>query len=227
MVTFVGKKILVVGASGAFGAEFCSQLMAQGALVAGTARSAESSVRLRADLDQRLLLDLEKSESIEQLANYLTELDGVIFASGLVAFGSIESTPPEVLERLMKVNALGQMQLLSRLTPRLKASAVAGREPFVLTISGVISEQPMAGLSAYSASKTALVGFASAAAKELRKDGISVIDARPGHTESGLASRAIYGTAPHFGLGKSVEAVVGRILNGVLNGEKDLPSSAF
>ena len=56
MVSFIGKRILVVGANGAFGAEFCNQLMARGASVLGTARSADSSVRLRADLEQRLLL---------------------------------------------------------------------------------------------------------------------------------------------------------------------------
>ena len=223
MVSFIGKRILVVGANGAFGAEFCNQLMARGASVLGTARSAESSVRLRADLEQRLLLDLTSSASIQQLAGYLEHLDGIVFASGLVAFGSLETTPVSVVEALMKVNALGPIELVSALTPKLKT----GNEPFVVTISGVISEQPMAGLSAYSASKTALAGFVSAAAKELRKDGMLVLDARPGHTESGLASRAIFGTAPNFGVGKAVPEVVGRILDGLAAGEKDLPSSAF
>ena len=85
----------------------------------------------------------------------------------------------------------------------------------------------MAGLAAYSASKTALLGFAQAAAKELRKAGISWIDARPGHTESGLAARAIYGTAPNFGVGKEVSTVVERMVSGILNAEKDLPSTSF
>lgn len=223
MTGFAGKKILVVGANGAFGAEFCAQLMAQGALVLGTARSAESSVRLRADVHERLLLDLNYQSSIEQLAGYLGELDGLIFASGLVAFGSIETTPPSVIETLMRVNATGPMSLTSLLLPKLKA----GHEPFVVTISGVISEQPMAGLSAYSASKTAIAGFSVAIGKELRKEGVLVLDARPGHTESGLAARAIFGTAPNFGTGKSVSDVVARILSGIANGERDLPSTAF
>lgn len=223
MVSFVGKKILVVGANGAFGVEFCNQLMARGASIFGTARSAESSVRLRADLEQRLLLDLESSASIQQLANYLQHLDGIVIASGIVAFGSIESTPPSVFDSLMRVNALGPIELISALLPKLKS----GNEPFVVTISGVISEQPMAGLSAYSASKTALAGFTFAAAKELRKDGIHVLDARPGHTESGLVSRAIFGTAPNFGVGKAVPNVVSSILDAVESDERDLPSSAF
>ena len=227
MTLFAGKHILVVGANGAFGSEFCDQLMNQGALVSGTARTAESSVRLRADLHQRLILDLESASSIEQLAAFIRgqaePLDGIVLASGLVAFGSMVDTPSAVSARLMQVNATGQIQLASALLNKLALSS----EPFVVSISGVISELPMAGLAAYSASKTAIAGYAVAASKELRKFGINWIDARPGHTESGLAGRAIFGTAPNFGTGKMVSDVVRRIVNGIANGERDLPSTAF
>jgi cyclic-di-GMP-binding biofilm dispersal mediator protein len=227
MTLLAGKHILVVGANGAFGSEFCDQLMAQGALVSGTARTAESSVRLRADLHQRLILDLESTPSIEQLVAFLRgqaePLDGIVLASGLVAFGSMVETPQSVAARLMQVNATGQIQLASSLIEKLSLST----EPFVVSISGVISEMPMAGLAAYSASKTAIAGYAVAAAKELRKIGISWIDARPGHTESGLAGRAIFGTAPNFGTGKTVSDVVRRIVDGIANGERELPSTTF
>jgi cyclic-di-GMP-binding biofilm dispersal mediator protein len=225
-LSFSGKHILVVGASGAFGSEFAEQLMTEGARVSGTASSAESSVKLRADLHQRLILNLESAESISNFVAYLAnqELDGIVLASGLVAFGSVIETPAAVLNRLMQVNALGQLQLVSGLIPSLARSSLS---PFVLSISGVISEQPMAGLAAYSASKTALAGYAKAAAKELRKAGITWIDARPGHTESGLAGRAIFGTAPNFGTGMAVQHVVARMVAGIQNGETDLPSDSF
>ena len=129
--------------------------------------------------------------------------------------------------RLMQVNALGQIDLVQRLLPKLHASVLAEREPFVVSISGVIAEAPMPGLSAYSASKTALYGFAQAAAKELRKSRIRWMDTRPGHTESGLAGRAIFGTAPNFGAGMSVDHVVERIIKGIIDDERDLPSAAF
>ena len=228
---FSGKSVLVVGASGVFGSEFCSQLMAAGAIVAGTAKNAESSQRLRADLTARLLVDLELPSSISALTSYLnslpTPIDGVILASGLVAFGSAFETPSEITNRLMQVNALGQIQLIRELLPKLQESAEAGRSPFVLSLSGVISEKPMAGLASYSASKTALYGYSLAAAKEFRKLGISWVDARPGHTETGLAGRAIYGSAPNFGKGLEPEVVVERILRGIQNSETDFPSSSF
>lgn len=231
MTMLSGSTILVVGANGAFGREFCAQLQSAGAKVYGTATNAETSSRLSPDLDQRLLLDLENQESINTLASYLQNipesLDGIILASGLVAFGAISDTPAEIQGRLTQVNALGQISLASQLVSKLKASKDAGNEPFVVSISGVIAEVPMAGLAAYSASKSALHGFALAATKELRRLGIRWLDARPGHTESGLATRAISGQAPNFGPGLTVETVVARILKGITEDEKDLPSSSF
>jgi cyclic-di-GMP-binding biofilm dispersal mediator protein len=231
MLSLSGKRVLVVGATGSFGAEFCNQLMSAGALVIGTATGAESSLRLGTNLQQRLLLDLRSQESIKTLAQYLLQipeqLDGIVIAAGLVAFGAISETPVEVQNQLSQVNATGPINLVSQLIPKLTATAAAGGSPFVVSISGVIAESPMAGLAAYSSSKTAMHGFAVAAAKELKKLGIRWLDARPGHTESGLASRAIFGQAPNFGVGMDVSHVVSRIVRGITDDEKDLPSTSF
>ncbi|MFM1784737.1 MAG: hypothetical protein RLZZ579_1014, partial [Actinomycetota bacterium] len=56
---------------------------------------------------------------------------------------------------------------------------------------------------------------------------IRVFSARPGHTETGLASRAIAGTAPAFPQGMTAEQVVSRLIAAIENDEKDLPSSSF
>jgi cyclic-di-GMP-binding biofilm dispersal mediator protein len=231
MLSLNGKRVLVVGATGAFGAEFCNQLMNADAIVIGTASSSESSIRLGTNLHQRLLLDLRNQESIMTLAHYLLQtpeqIDGIVLASGLVAFGAISDTPVEVQNQLSQVNATGPINLVSQLIPKLTAAAAAGSSPFVVSISGVIAESPMAGLAAYSSSKTAMHGFAISAAKELKKLGIRWLDARPGHTESGLASRAIFGQAPNFGTGMDVTHVVSRIVRGITDDEKDLPSTSF
>lgn len=223
------RNILVVGASGAFGSEFAAQLQAAGATVFGTASNDDSFQRLAGSLAGRLTLDLADQGSVERFANNIaaTEIDGVILASGEVAFGTAAETPAAITERLMRVNFLGQVAVVAALLPTLEKSAAAGRSPFVVSISGVIAETPMAGLSSYSASKTALHGYATAATRELRRAGIRWLDARPGHTESGLADRAIFGQAPAFGAGLQTHAVVARILQALVEDEKDLPSTAF
>jgi short-subunit dehydrogenase len=125
------------------------------------------------------------------------------------------------------VNASGPIQLISSLHPVLKAAAEAGREPFVLNITGVIAEQPMQGLAAYSASKTAVDGFMKAITREWRRDGIKVISTYPGHTETGLASRAIEGMAPNFPQGMTSEHVVERLIVAIENSEAAVPASSF
>jgi cyclic-di-GMP-binding biofilm dispersal mediator protein len=54
-----------------------------------------------------------------------------------------------------------------------------------------------------------------------------VMDARPGHTETGLASRPLFGSAPAFPTGMAAEFVASKIVEGILNGATELPSEAF
>ena len=229
MSELTGRNILVVGASGALGAEFVRQLTAQGASVIATSSSSESASRIPSEPASKFALNLEDQRSIREFVDHLTDagvtLDGVVLATGLVAFGSIAETPAEIASRLMQVNFLGQAQLVKELQVLIQASV--SEQPFVVSISGVVAEQPMAGLAAYSASKTALYGYAQAAARELRRAQIRWIDARPGHTETGLAGRAIFGVAPAFGQGHTAEKVVARIVEAISNDEKDLPSGSF
>jgi cyclic-di-GMP-binding biofilm dispersal mediator protein len=178
-----------------------------------------------------LLLDLERPESIEVLVNYLIQsgakIDGIVNATGVVAFGAASELSASTLAKLTAVNFTGPIAIISGLLPALKVSAAAGHEPFVVNISGVVAESPMAGLAAYSATKSGLWAFDQALTREVRKDGIRVLDARPGHTETGLATRAVAGTAPAFPTGMTPESVADRIVRAILDGESDLPSTAF
>lgn len=226
-----GKTVLVLGGSGALGALITSGLIANGAQVMATTTANEKGDLIPSAASPRLLLDLERPESIEVLVNYLIQsgakIDGVVNATGLVAFGPASELSASTLARLNAVNLMGPIALISGLLPALKISAEEGNEPFIVNISGVVAESPMAGLAAYSASKAGLWAFDQALTREVRKDGIRVIDARPGHTETGLATRAIAGTAPAFPTGMTPASVADRIVTAILNGETDLPSSAF
>lgn len=225
------KNILVMGASGVLGSTIASKLAALGATVMATSSNLEAAEKVPGVCNPRLLLDLSTPESIRVLIEYLVDsgaqIDGIVNATGVVAFGNYTELEPDVLYKLFAVNATGPIQLIQGLLPALKASSAAGHEPFIVTISGVVAESPMAGLAAYSASKSALHSFASAISRELRRDGIRVMDARPGHTETGLAGRAIGGTAPAFPTGMTADHVADRLIKGILEDEKDLPSSAF
>jgi NAD(P)-dependent dehydrogenase (short-subunit alcohol dehydrogenase family) len=226
-----GKVVLVLGGSGALGSLITSALVANGAQVMATTTSNDKGDLIPSAASPRLLLDLERPDSIQVLVDYLiqshAQIDGIVNATGLVAFGPASEHSPTANARLAAVNLTGPISLISGLLPALKISAQAGNEPFVVNISGVVAESPMSGLAAYSATKAGLWAFDQALAREVRKDGIRVINARPGHTETGLATRAIAGTAPAFPTGMEPKAVAERIVSAILNGESDLPSTAF
>jgi short-subunit dehydrogenase len=82
-------------------------------------------------------------------------------------------------------------------------------------------------MAAYSASKAALHAATVAIGREVRRRGISLIDARPPHTETGLANRPIAGTAPKFPPGLTPEFVAQRIVHALAEDERDVPASAF
>jgi len=226
-----GKNILVMGASGVLGSLIASKLAGLGATVMATSSSLDSAERVPHNANPRLLVDLSSAESIRVLLEYLLDsdvkVDGIVNATGVVAFGNFSELDSETLVKLFAVNTTGPIQLIQGLIGHLKASSASGNEPFIVNISGVVSESPMAGLAAYSASKAALFAFDQAISRELRRDGIRVIDARPGHTETGLATRAISGTAPAFPEGMSAEHVANRIIKAIVEDEKDLPAAAF
>ena len=221
-----GKTFLVCGASGALGAEIVRQLREKGASVLGTASTNDSAARIPAGVEVRLLLDYTKPESIKTLTDYLSasaDLDGIINASGVVAFGAAVNPAPETVSKLFAINTVGPIQLLSALAPVLAKK----EQSVVVNLTGVVAETAMPSLASYSASKVAIHGFLQAAAREWRRAGTTVISARPGHTETGLADRAIAGTAPKFPAGKTATEVAARILSAIQADEKDLPSSSF
>ncbi|MEC5149745.1 SDR family NAD(P)-dependent oxidoreductase [Cryobacterium sp. GrIS_2_6] len=230
MTTLPGSVVLVVGATGGLGREIARQLSAAGAtlVLAGRDTARLEALGIPGTLVTGDLTDASAVDALVARAVQATGgLDGVVNAAGVVAFGPARELGDAAMEELFAVNALAPIRLLRAAADSLTASAAAGREPFFVTLSGVVSESPTAGLAAYSASKAALAAFGQAAGRELRRSGIRMIDARPGHTETGLADRPISGVAPNFPAGLQPEAVAARIVAAIAAGERDLPSSAF
>ena len=72
-----------------------------------------------------------------------------------------------------------------------------------------------------------MASFDEALAREARRAKVRVIDARPPHTETGLADRAIEGQAPRMPEGLPPETVAKVIAEAIDGDVTDLPSRAF
>ena len=226
MTKLDGSVVLVLGASGGLGSRLSAQLEDEGATVVRAGRNADALSGPDA-----FLADIREPTGPASLVSAALKahgrLDGVIVSAGVVAFGPVNELTDDVLLELFDVNALAPIRLIRDAMPALTESAAAGRDPFVITLSGVVSEAPTFGLAAYSASKSALAAFTQAATRDLRKAGIRVVDARPAHVETELSRHPIAGTAPKFPQGLDPDAVAERIIRAIVDDEKDLPSTAF
>ncbi len=223
MTQIDGARALVLGGSGGLGSRIASRLVAGGATVTVVGRDA---ARLGAVAGARSveadLRDPAAVSSVVAAAAADGPLDVVVNATGVVAFGPVAELSPGVAEELFLTNAFIPVFAATAAMPHLAPGSV------FVTISGVIAEQNLPGMAAYGASKAAGRSFGEGFAREARRAKVRVLDARPGHTETGLADRAIAGTAPDFPAGLAADHVADVIVAAIGDDKvKDLPSTAF
>lgn len=223
-----GAGILLTGASGGLGRPLAQHLSAAGARLVVSGRDAGRLADLPGHpVTADLRLPGEPERLVEEAVAHLGRLDGVVHAAGVVAFGPVTDVDDDLLDEVLLADLVGPVRLVRAALPALRTAA-AEREGAVLAlVSAVVAEQPQAQMAVYSAAKAALTAFDAALAKELRREGIRVLDVRPPHTETGLTGRALAGTAPRLPKGLEPDAVAQRIVRALVEGEKDLPSSAF
>ena len=215
---FAQKIAIIAGGTGGLGGALRSELEAKGCVVVTISRAQTGkSSHISADLRS----PEAASEAIADVVARHGSVDIVINAMGVVAFGPINTTSVDTVEELFLTNTFGHIFLMQAALQNMKTGSV------LVGISGVIAEQNLPGMSVYGASKAATRSFNEALSREARRSGVRVIDARPPHTETGLASRAIAGTPPKFPAGLDPIHVARRIVQAIADGETDLPSDAF
>lgn len=219
-----GRSVLVAGATGGLGSAIAANLVDRGATLTLVSRQPE---RLEA-LDvpgHRVALDLRNPTSCDAAVRAAVDdagrLDVVVNATGVVAFGPVDELTVDAMEELFMTNTFLPIMLARA------ALGVLDEGGVIVNISGVIAERNLPGMAAYGASKAALRSFDEALTREARRRKIRVIDARPPHTDTGLASRPIEGVAPAMSTGLDPVAVAATICGAIASDVTDLPSDAF
>lgn len=225
-----GSVVAVIGASGGLGERIAGVLARRGAQLVLVGRQ-EQRVRDASPLDTGHggtvvtadITDPRCGDAIIAAAHgEHGRLDGVVNATGVVAFGSLADTPDEVVEELFLTNVIGPLWMLRRVIP-----ALSDAGGFVTTISGMVASSPMPGMAPYSAAKAALAAASVALAKELRRAKISVTDVQPPHTETGLSTHPLSGQAPTLPQGLDPGAVAARIVTAIQQQERLVTPDQF
>lgn len=219
-----GKSVLVVGATGGLGSTIAADLARRGATLTLVGRNAARLAALPVD-GHRVTLDLRDPAACEAAVLAAVEfaggLDVVVNAVGIVAFGTVDNLTFDTVEDLFMTNTFVPIALAQAALRHMREGGV------IVNISGVIAEQNLPGMAAYGASKAAVRSFDEALAREARRRNVRVIDARPPHTATGLATRAIEGQAPKMPQGLDPVAVAATICDAIAGDATDLPSTVF
>ena len=117
MTTLQGAVVLVVGATGGLGSRMAAQLESNGAIVARSSKSAGHDLRAPSVI----------REVLEDTNAQHGRLDGLVVASGVVAFGAASDLEPATVDELFAVNTTSPIQLITQSQPYLAASAREGR----------------------------------------------------------------------------------------------------
>lgn len=226
-VELKGSRVLVLGGSGVLGGEIARKLREHEARIALAGRN-EEKLRENAvaigGIVPTIVADLTERDGpravVEQALELLEGLDGVVNAAGTVAFGDVAHLEDSVFYELIASNLTGPIRAI-------REAAMHMDGGFVVSISGLTAEIPTAGMAAYSGAKAALSSMTRALAKELRRKGIHVLDARPPHTETGLVHRALAGQPPKLPKGLDPREVATTIVDGLEKGRRELAAHDF
>ena len=191
MFDLTGRRVLVTGGSAGIGNAVAERFIAAGAKVVISGRRPETPEIAKAMGAIGVVADLSELEGVdftlEQAADQLGSLDIAINNAGVAwPSGNLSEAKMDDLDAMMAVNFRSSYRLLSSLPKFMKNG---GSIVNTASISGMSGEK---GLSAYAASKAALLNLSQTAALELAPRGIRVNSVSPGPIRTDIYSVVDY-----------------------------------
>lgn len=186
-------RALVTGASSGIGWACAEALRDAGFEVIGTSRKGVGAAH--PDGIEMVALDMGDPASIAEVAESVVAGGApavVVANAGESQSGPFEELPADALNRVFQVNVLGQVDLVQRLLPSMRA---AGRGRVIL-VGSMLGGLPLPHRSSYVATKAALRGFGLSLRGEVSRFGIGVTVVEPGSINTGISTRRTkYGAA--------------------------------
>jgi 3-oxoacyl-[acyl-carrier protein] reductase len=191
-MTLTGKRALVTGASRGIGAAIAKALAAEGADVAITyersTQSAEDVVSaLKAQGRRAVAIQADSADaaavqaSVENTVAELGGLDILVNNAGILRLGELKDISLADIDALLNVNVRAQIIASKAALAHLPKG---GR---IITIGSYFADRvPAPILSVYAATKSALIGFNKALARELGPKEITVNLIQPGSIDTDM-----------------------------------------
>ena len=192
--TLEGKTILVTGASSGIGRQCAVDCSKMGAKVIAVGRNQErlnSVISEMGGLGISYSFDLAQTDGISELISDIVskygKLDGFIHAAGIEVTNPVKLSKTTDYESLFRVNCMSAFEIVKNLCG-IKTFNKEGSIVLISSISGVIARK---GLSAYAASKGALMSAARVMALEMASREVRVNTISPGTILTPMMQKAL------------------------------------
>jgi len=196
-----GRSAIVTGASQGLGLSIARAYVEAGASVAICARDASSldaavtELRSLAGDSQKIVArrtdvaeETDVAAFVELALRELGRIDVLVNNAGVYGpLGAIEDVDWSAWVRAIEINVMGSVLFCRALLPHFKQN----RSGKIIQLSGGGATNPLPRISAYAASKAAIVRFAETLAEEVREWGIDVNSIAPGALNTRLLDEVL------------------------------------
>ena len=191
------RRVIVTGGSRGLGLAVVRRLVCEGYGVVAVARSTndelastiEHAGRTRPGSLHFEPFDLGDVQEIPNLVKKLRQefgaIHGLVNNAALGTDGALAIMHNSQIERLIRINTLSPIVLTKYVVRNMLADG-GGR---VVNVSSIVGFSGYSGLSVYSATKAALIGFTKSLAREVGRRGVTVNAVAPGFMETDMTGR--------------------------------------
>lgn len=184
------KRIVITGGSSGIGYALAHALVARGARVLIVGRDADKAARAAQQLSQDeakvhtvaadVATEAGRSAIITGARQLLGGLDVLVNNAGGVRAGRLEAIDEKTIRRMIDVNLIAPILLTRQALPMLRENGDA----VVLNVASAIALVGVPFYAVYAATKAGLARFGEALRRELMDEGVHVITAYPGGTDT-------------------------------------------
>jgi NAD(P)-dependent dehydrogenase (short-subunit alcohol dehydrogenase family) len=182
LLELVGKKTLITGATGGFGAELVNSFLAHGQSVTAIGRNEQKLLNLKNAGATPINLDLNDSIAVKNFTKSSDSFDHIILAHGINGPRPMRMISPEFSLNVIQTNLLSTLNLVSNLIRARKINS-PGRVIFISSISAHFGAN---NNTAYAASKAGGEAAMLGLARDFLRKQITVNSIAPAAIETPL-----------------------------------------
>jgi NAD(P)-dependent dehydrogenase (short-subunit alcohol dehydrogenase family) len=194
-----GHTVLITGGGRGIGEAIARRLSREGARLFITSRTPSDLERVARETGANFdVCDVTDPEQVFRLVKKVGPVQVLVNNAGIAEAAPLVKTDLELWRRILDTNVTSAFLFCKAVVP----SMIDRKYGRIVNVASVAGKRGAAYITAYAASKHALIGFNSSLAAELQKYGITVNAVCPGYVDTGMTRHNVTRIAKATGASK-------------------------